>query len=128
MVLIVSSTGMCLLRSNGWVAFLLSVIVFAVLLGKGQRKLLLLFLCVLVSTYVLKHPVLDSLQVNQPDTAESLSIPIQQIARVVVDGKKLTEEQEELLSKVVEIEKIPEVYSSYISDPMKNLVRESQNQ
>lgn len=127
-VLIVSSIGMCLLRSNGWVAFLLSVIVFAVLLGKGQRKLLLLFLCVLVSTYVLKHPVLDSLQVNQPDTAESLSIPIQQIARVVVDGKKLTEEQEELLSKVVEIEKIPEVYSSYISDPMKNLVRESQNQ
>lgn len=127
-ILILSAVGMCLLRSNGWIAFFMTTVIFIVLFGKKQRKLLFLFLCVLVSAYILKHPVLEVLHVSQPDRIESLSIPAQQIARVVTDSKQLTDKQKELLSNVVEIEKIPETYCSYVSDPIKNLVREKENQ
>ena len=127
-VLSVASVGMALLRSNGWVAFLISVIIFAILFDKTQKKMLLLFIIILASTYVLKHPVLKILQVPQPDIIESLSIPAQQISRVIADGKDLTEEQEQILGQVIDIEKIPETYSSFRFLPIKRLVREKNNQ
>lgn len=122
------SMGMALLRSNGWTAFLLSTIIFSIIFNKKQKKMILMFFVVLVVAFVLKHPVLKVLNVSQPDTIESLSIPAQQIARVIADGRELTEEQEAILSEIVDIEKIPGSYSSHISDPIKNLVRAKGNQ
>lgn len=127
-VLFITAVGMCLLRSNGWLAFFLSAIVFALLFGKKQKRLLVLFAVVLLSTYVLKHPVLKMLQVSQPDTIEALSIPVQQIARVIADGRELTEEQSRVLGSVVDLEKVPEEYDSGLSDPIKGLVREKADQ
>ena len=79
---------------------------------------------VIVLSIFLKYPVLKSLNVKQPDTIESLSIPAQQIARVIKDEKELSFEQKKLLSKVIDIKKIPVYYVSYFSDPIKDLVRE----
>lgn len=127
-ITVVSAVGICLLRSNGWVAFLVSTVVFVVLFGKKNKKWALTFFIILASTFVLKHSVLQAIGVKQPDTIESLSIPAQQIARVVADGKPLSEEQKKLLNQVIEVERIPEVYTDFISNPVKNLVREKNNQ
>ncbi len=127
-ILLVAAMGMCLLRSNGWVACFVSAAAFVVLFGKKQKKLILCFAVVLLSAYVLKHPVLEAIHVSQPATAEFLSIPLQQIARVVTDGGELTEEQTQLLDKVIDIEKIPHEYKNYISDPIKELIKEKGNQ
>lgn len=127
-ILLVAAMGMCLLRSNGWVACFVSAAAFVVLFGKKQKKLILCFAVVLLSAYVLKHPVLEALHVSQPATAEFLSIPLQQIARVVTDGGELTEEQTQLLEKVIDIEKIPHEYKNYLSDPIKELIKEKGNQ
>ena len=43
---------------------------------------------------------MEHYNVVQPDTIEALSIPAQHIARVITDGGELTQEQEELLSKL----------------------------
>lgn len=126
-VMTISAIGMCLLRSNGYFAFVFSTLIFFILFKK-EKKLIIIFICVLISTFILKHPVLNALNVTQPDTIESLSVPAQQIARVVVDDKELTNKQEKLLSKVVDIDLIKENYSSYISDPIKGLVRKTNNQ
>lgn len=128
-IMIITAIGFCLLRSNGYFAFFFGTVIFCVLYKK-QKKLTLIgiFIAVLACTYVLKHPVLNALGVTQPDTIESLSIPAQQIARVVTDNKKLTDSQYELLSKVIDVESIPNSYSSGISDPVKGLVRASKNQ
>lgn len=128
MIAFAAAIGMCLLRSNGLVAFFLSAIAFMVLFGKKEKKMLIMFAAVLLASFILKHPVLNLLQVTQPDLIESLSIPAQQVARVVADGEELTAEQRAVLSEVVDIEKIPETYSSVISDPIKKLVREKNNQ
>ena len=83
---------------------------------------------VIVLSVFLKYPVLKSLNVKQPDTIESLSIPAQQIARVITDEEDITIEQKELLSELIDIDEIPTYYVSYFSDPIKNLVREKGNQ
>lgn len=118
------SLGMCLFRSNGFVAFAISIIIFVILFKNKYKKLLLVFIVVLISSYILKHPVLDALNVSQPSIVESLSIPLQQVSRVVVDEKKLTEKQVELINKVMDIDIIKERYNYNISDPIKFYIRD----
>ena len=66
---------------------------------------------------------MDAAGVEQPDFIESCSIPLQQIARVVAEGKSLTDPEKALISSVVDIRQIPEYYTESISDNMKELVR-----
>ena len=120
--------GLCLLRSNGWFAYLLITVSFLLLFGKKHKKLCFSFLFVLVISFILKHSVLAALNVTQPDTIESLSIPAQQIARVVTEYDDLTEAQRALLSEVVEVDKISTEYAAFASDPIKELVRRKNNQ
>ncbi len=124
----VSALGMCLFRSNGFFAFIVTTVMFGILFGKQYKRICLLFLGVIAVSYVLKHPVLEYMEVTQPDTIESLSIPAQQIARVVVDCNDLTKSQKELLSEIIDIPKIKEAYKPFISDPVKELVRDKENQ
>lgn len=127
-IMAVAAVGICLLRSNGWVAFALSTVCFVLLFRNQKKKFFLLFVIILLGTFILKHPVLKAFHVSQPDIIESLSIPAQQIARVIADGKEISPNQEDLLNQIVDISAIPKTYSSYISDPIKNLVRASENQ
>ena len=126
--LVLSGLGFCLFRSNGWFAFVGVTLLF-LLLFKGQhKKLVLVMAAIIVVSFVLKHPVLKILDVAQPDMTESLSIPIQQVARDVVENKDFTEEQYRLLNQLADVERIPETYLWYISDPMKELMREKDYQ
>lgn len=127
-VFLLSGTGMCLLRSNGWLAFAISAVVFVLLLGKREKKLSLLLILILCGSFVVKHPLLNAMGVRQPDTVEALSIPLQQISRVVADGKPLTQEEQRLLNQVVDIEQIHETYVPWLSDPMKDLIRTTGDQ
>ena len=129
-LLFISGTGACLFRSNGWAVFLVSIIVFALLFRKKEKKLfLLLFLCIAGLTFVMKHQVLDAIGVSSADTVESLSIPVQQIARVITECEdKLTGEEWSMLNKLVYMRAVPVYYSEYISNPIKELVRETGDQ
>lgn len=57
-------------------------------------------------TLFYKGPVLKYYGVTPPDTIESLSIPAQHIARVIADDGTLSEKQEKLLSKAVDVSQI----------------------
>ena len=124
-VLAVSGLLICLFRSNGFIAFVLSVAVFAVLLGRKNKKLLLVFITTVAVAYVLKYPVLSALQIPQTRMVNSLSVPVQQIARVIEEERPLTAEQTELLGRVVDISRVKDTYKSWIADPMRGLVFET---
>lgn len=128
LITFLSSLGVCLLRSNGLFVYVFSFIVFFILFFKKYKFINLIMVITILLSIILKYPVLSSLNVKQPDTIESLSIPAQQIARVIKDEKELTSDQKELLNKVIDIDKIPDYYVSFFSDPIKNLVREKGNQ
>lgn len=117
------SFSICLLRSNGWYAFLVMA-PFLIAGMKGQRKkLLLTILPVILLAGILRGPVMRAAGVRQPDTIESLCVPLQQVSRVLADKKEISEEQKELLSQVVDLDAVPALYNAGFADNMKELVR-----
>ena len=118
-LLFLSSLIFCLFRSNGLFAFLISFAAFLIMYRIRFKKAILIMFFSACISICLKYPVLDMLDVSQPRTAEGLSIPEQQIARVIVDGKQLTENETMLISRVIDIDKVSELYLDYLSDPIK---------
>ena len=117
------SFSICLLRSNGWYAFLVMT-PFLIAGMKGQRKkLLLTILPVILLAGILRGPVMRAAGVIQPDTIESLCVPLQQVSRVLADKKEISKEQKELLSRVIDLDAVPSLYNAGFADNMKELVR-----
>lgn len=125
---LLSGLGICLFRNNGFYAFLVCLPFATVLLWKHARQIVGVLWLTLALTLLVKGPIFQMYEVESPDMIESLSIPTQQIARVITSGGELTEEQRNLLGQVIDIDQIPEHYDSRISDPIKILVREKGNQ
>lgn len=130
LMLILGGIGTCLFRSNGWFAFFLSFLLFLFLFGEdtNKKRMCMCFAVILGLSFILKYPVLHVLGVRQPDTLEKLAVPVQQIARIVRDCDDVREEHIELLSRIVDVDRIPEVYKSGIVDPVKELIREGDQQ
>ncbi len=121
--------GMCLFRSNGLYAFVLTTLLMTVYFIR-QKKYAIILNAVLALTIslIVKGPVYNAIGVKPVDTIESLSIPAQMVAAAVRDGAELTEEQEQLLNEIVDVSALGERYSPNISDSVKGLVRETDNQ
>lgn len=121
--------SMCLFRSNGLYAFVLLILFMTVYFVRQKNYAIILNAVVaLVVALIVKGPVYNAIGVTPVDTIESLSIPAQQIAAAVRDGAELTEEQSSLLNEIVDVSALGERYSPNISDSIKNLVRETDNQ
>ena len=127
-LLLLFSIGFCLMRSNGLYAFILvTVIAFPVFLKRNFRVPAIIASALVISL-IIHGPVYHSMHITPPDPIESLSIPAQQVAAVVTEGGNLTPEQTELLAQIVDLDQVPERYLFWLSDPIKNLVRETGNQ
>ena len=125
----ISSLMICLFRSNGLLAFFASSIVFLILFKKEYLKLGLLLCGVTVLAFIMKNPVLKALEINQSDTVESLSIPMQQITRVLVEDKNsLAQEDIEQINKVANTDRLIEDYNPILHDPVKYIVRKEGDQ
>ena len=119
--------AICLLRSNGLFAYVF-VLLAVLLLARKHKELLIIMTVTIVAAFVLKHNVLKALNVTQPDTVESLSIPLQQVARVVADDGVMSDEDIELLAQIIDVSAIKDNYDPNISDPIKNMIRDYGNQ
>lgn len=117
----------CLIRSNGMFAYIFVFLAVLILLRK-QRKLLVIMGVTLVACFILKHSVLGAVGVTPPDTVESLSIPLQQVARVIVEDGNMDSADMELIGQIIDIDALRAEYDSDISDPVKNLIRDYGNQ
>lgn len=124
-ILFLSTVGFLLLRSNGLYAF---VFVFASLFLNNfdhKKRILRIVISAFIIAIIMKGPVLKYYNVTQPDMAESLSVPLQQIGRYICEEGTLSEEEYNFLNSVMDVSQVTEEYKDWISDPMKNLVRES---
>ena len=127
-MLFVFSMGMCLMRSNGLYAFVLMLIAGAFVFLRRSRLTVAVMAAALAVALVIKGPVYSAMGVKPVDTVESLSIPIQQVAYVAKNPENLTDEQRELLDRAVDTDMIRDKYQNWLSDNMKNLVREHGDQ
>lgn len=121
-MLFISGWLTCMLRSNGLYIFLFMLPFVLIAFRRRIKSMAALQLFILLLALLVKGPVFDHFGVAKPHFTESLSIPLQQVARVVTEGRSLTEEQEALINQVVDISLIPDYYDPVISDPIKALV------
>lgn len=122
LVLFLSGWFTCMLRSNGLYVFVFTL-PFVCFVFRRQFKVIgILQMAVLLSALAVQGPVMDHFGIPKPHFTESLSIPLQQVARVVTEGRELSDSQEALINQVVDVSLIPEYYNPTLSDPMKALV------
>lgn len=127
-MLYISALGASMYRNKIYYAFFLLLPLFYLAFRKKSTAAWLMPLIVPIIAIIINGPVFASFDISHNDFIESHSLPAQHIARVIKDGHSLTDEQYELLSKVVDIEAVPEVYNSGISDPIKALIRQTGDQ
>lgn len=120
---IIAGIFLGLLRSNGLIVLFVSIPCILFVLRERIKTVLPLELIVLVLVLFIRFPCMQIYDIKQADTTEALSIPLQQIARVLADGENLTDTQYESLSHFMDPDLIAEAYQSDVSDPIKYLVR-----
>lgn len=111
--------GFSLWRTNGWYAFVVLTVLMLLLTGKRHRKLVVLMLVVVVLCGALIGPVLEAWEVQGTNFVEAFGIPMQQVARVLHNGRLLTAEDLEMLNQIFLTERTAELYDPLTVDPVK---------
>lgn len=122
-----SCVMLCLLRTNGWYAFLVSLPFIIFIYRKSWRIMLPIHAVILVLVLFVKYPVMQVYDIKQADFVESLSIPVQQLARVIACGEGLDDEQLAFVENIMDVTRVAQVYQPDVSDNIKNLIRETGN-
>ncbi len=120
--LVLSVLLCCLLRNNAVYALLLSMPLILILLHRNRRKIAVLFLFAFFCFFFIDGVLYGALGIKKGDHREMLSVPIQQIANVVVmDEETLTEEEKMQIDLYLPYEEIRESYNPRFADPVKIL-------
>ena len=109
---------MCMLRHNGFYAFLAMMLLLVVVFYRQWKIFVPVTVVVLIMCFVIKGPVMNAAGVEPGRFAYKVCIPLQQIARVITDGCELTEKEIALIEKINTIDYIPENYQRGGADPM----------
>lgn len=122
-LLIFVLVALCVLffRNNGVYIVLLTLPFALFWRRKYWKQILLTFALPIVFYYIIIGPVFTKLDIAKSSPREMLSIPIQQMARIVkYKGDELSEEDKNIIGQYINIEEAAEVYDPTISDPVKN--------
>ena len=130
-MLFLTGIGFNLLRSNGLPAFLLLIVIFAVvavITKKIDKKILIAFAASLLVALIMKFPVLKAMNIPQADTVEMLSIPVQQITKIARENYDFTDKERAVIDQVASIERMEERYNPRIYDYARDVIRYEGNQ
>lgn len=106
-------------RNNGILVVLTTIILLGVYLRAHLKKLVPVFLGMLVFITVIQGPVYSVFNIAKSPASETLGIPLQQVAFAAKYGGEFTEEQEEFLNKVIPLETMTDVYRPHIVNQIK---------
>ncbi len=112
----------CMLRNNGWYTFIAMLPIVVVFLWRKRKDAIVVLALTFAVSLGIRGPVFNALNVSAPNVVESLAIPMQQIANVITKDGNLTDTETDLISEVIEIDKVPDTYDSRVADPIKNLI------
>lgn len=117
---IVSALLTMFFKHNGFYIILLSIPFVLFYVRKYFKKLLVIYVLLIVFYKIVNGPVLDILNVKPTLPSEALSIPIQQLSRVVATAQISDDEYNEIREWIcAEQDVIREEYNPRLSDPMK---------
>lgn len=108
-------------RNNGIYIFIF-LIPFIIIFIKNQKKIMTVLCCVILIIYfVVKGPIFNYFKISHTTSVEALSIPLQQMARVIASGREIDGESKKYLMNLYDYDMVKVKYSSAISDPIKNI-------
>ncbi|MCR5510940.1 MAG: DUF6020 family protein [Lachnospiraceae bacterium] len=116
-IFIISGIGTCLFRHNGFYAFIATMIVFLIYMRRNIRVSLILTISIIAFTCIFNGPVKRAYNVEKVEFAHSLTIPLQQIARVVAYNGDISAEDMEMIERVNTAEYLRSEYTPGGSDP-----------
>ena len=111
--------GVCLMRTNGWFAFLTAGVILWFPLRKRFPDVLKIMGVLVLVCWILINPVQWVLDVEQTDFVEGLALPFQQVARVVWQERPISEADTRMLEEVFHLDRVSELYQPEIVDPIK---------
>lgn len=110
-----------LFRNNGIYVIFLTVPFIFVFAKQYYKQLIVVFVgVILVYSVIWKGLIFNLLNIQEGSSVEALSVPLQQIARVMRDKEEvLTEEEREIINKFWPDVKLGEIYDPRLSDNVK---------
>ena len=112
-----------LFRSNAWYALLVWT-PFAICFFRKRIIGITASMAITIAlVIVIKGPVMSYFGVGQPDLVESLSVPAQQIARILADDIPFSDNEKEMIEAVIDTTYIHELYVPNYADNIKELIR-----
>ena len=121
----IGALGFALWRSNGWPALAATALFILITLRRKHARLLVLTALLLAATFVMQIPLLNWMGVEQPDVVEMLSVPEQQLARVVWEERHLEPELRDIYRQVFDVRDMVQSYTEWSADPIKANIRDN---
>ncbi len=119
-IYIIVSLLVFFMRNNGIYVAVLSMPFIAIVLRKYWKKIIPMFLGIIVIYCVLKTSIFSVLNIQNGSVAEMLSVPLQQIARVEKNHREeLNDETINQINNFFECKNIGDKYNPVLSDPVK---------
>ena len=125
-LLIIGAIGTALLRSNGVLALLFVLVTVLIMkIGEDKKYISIVIGSIIVASIIFKGPVFSLLKVSPTEFCEGLSIPIQQVGRVVYNQYELTENEEEQINQLLNVNSIryENPYEPHCSDHIKGMIQ-----
>jgi len=118
--LILVLLGMFFFKSVGLYIFLITLPFIIFVARKYWKQLCLVAAISVCVFFVVTGPMFEAAGIGKGSSAEMLSIPAQQIARIVkYEGDNLNESEKETLGEILPYTELPELYNPVLSDPVK---------
>ena len=113
----------CFWRNNGIYVAVPTVVILAVVCRRQALRMAAAGAAALVITLAVQGPGYDALGIAKDSLTESISVPLQQLAATLCEGRPITEEQSEVLFSILPEEEWTQAYSPCISDGLKSNAR-----
>lgn len=111
----------CLLRNNVIYAFIPVSICTILLLRKHWKRIALWSICILAGFLLINGPLYSALGIEKGNSREMLSVPMQQIAYVVVTHEStLSPDDIASINEYLPVDSVSELYNPRFADPVKN--------
>lgn len=110
----------CLLRNNVVYALIPAFLCMIFLLRKQWKQILLWCGCILLGYILINGPLYSALGIEKGNSREMLSVPMQQIAYVVVYNEaSLTDEELTQINEYIPCDDLSAIYNPRFADPVK---------
>src|SRR5699024_5236089 len=97
-------------RNNGIYIVILALACLLLFYRKVWKKLILTFAGIIAFIYIVQGPVYSLAGVEKGNLAESLAVPLQQIAYTVKNDGYITEEQKAFLNNILPLDEMKKAY------------------